>query len=192
MLNVHERPRLGPVWNMLYVTRHTTRTHGQTGSHTFSCYSMLNKLIIINAATKYKLPLLSEFFHQAELDGDQRVAEKISWLRHWSVRLMKSASVRPRFHSSLLWFTLKSERSGRRGVGDGGGGCRAITQLAFDLCPKILAQTGLMTSLHSPLAKIWQKVRAPVLFFYPERCLKSNHSLPWAGIVWQLRSYTLC
>lgn len=129
MLNVRERPRLGPVWNMLYVTRHTTRTHGQTGSHTSSCHSMLNKLIIINAATKYKLPLLSEFFHQAELDGDQRVAEKISWLRHWSVRLMKSASVRPRFHSSLLWFTLKSERSGRRGVG----GCVVLGEAAEQL-----------------------------------------------------------
>lgn len=60
-----------------------------------------------------KFPLLSEFFHQAELGSEKQVAQKIFWLQHWSVQLMKSSSVGPRFHSSRLWFTLKSERSER-------------------------------------------------------------------------------
>lgn len=42
-----------------------------------------------HTAAEYKLPLLSETFHQAELDSDQQADQKRSWPQHQSVRLMK-------------------------------------------------------------------------------------------------------
>lgn len=87
-----------------------------------------------------------------------------------------------------------------RVAGLGGGGCSAFTQLASELCLKFLAQTGLMTSLRSPLAKIWWKVRESLLFFFSsERLLKRNTAIHcilhlYTALVWvfKLPGATYC
>lgn len=103
---------------------------------------------------------------------------------------MKSTSVRPRFHSSLVWFALESERSGRIGRWEDGEGCSAITQLAFELCLTILAQTGMMTSLHSPVAIIWWKVRESALSLTFRVPLEIK-LWPYTAVVWVYCVYRL-